>query len=688
MKKINLLLKIFIVLIFLVNVVFAGVPYYTYIYNERGRPVPSLPGFEPENVISSELIGIDPPLKAPEDLFIDKNGDIYIADTGNNRIVILDGNFKLKRIIDSFLNNGKKDTFSKPTGLFISDKGLIYIADSEKGRIVVLRKDGGLYQIVGKPVGEGIKIDFVYKPKKLAVDKLGRIYVVAENVVEGLIQFSPEGEFERFFGSNRVEVNPVELFWKRVLTRRQRQQLALFIPIEYRNVTADKDGFIYGCVRAWYNQVKRLNALGDNIIKQEGRTGSVYGDLYFGFTVRGEIVDIALDESDNLYVLDGRVGRIFVYNTLGDFLFVIGDIGNQKGQFQYPCAIDVHNNKIYVLDENKEIITVFRPTHFGELVLRANHYYVEGYYQKAADIWKDVVKLDTNYDLAYIGLGKNYLHNEEYELAMKSFKLGFYPSGYSKALRGYRIEYMRKNFSKIMNSLFLLIVLFYIVVRIWGEKIRRFFREKIRSNEIIDTTLFVFHIMIHPFDGFYDLKRKRKTMQASFILLAFIILSFLIKRIYTSFHFNPYRPEDLNIITEISKVLVPLLAWVIINWAVTTILDGKAKMHEIWYMSIYALFPLALLYIPQTLLSHVFTYEESAFYQIIGTIGVLWSLGILIAGMIVMQDYTLSKTIGTSLLTLAGIVFVMFIGIVFFATFQQFIRFVYTCYLEIKYMIQ
>lgn len=687
MRKEKLLFKIFIISFLLVNISFGAVPYYTYIYNERRRPVPSLPGFEPEEVITSEIIGLKDNFKAPQDFFIDKKGNIYIADTGNNRIVILNSDFKVIKIIDGFNNKGVIDSFNAPTGLFVTDDGRIYIADSENGRIIILNSNGSLSRIIGKPVGEGIKIDFIYKPKKLAVDKLGRIYVVADNVVEGLIQFNPEGKFERFFGSNRVEVNPIDLLWRKILTRKQRQQLALFIPIEYRNVTTDKDGFIYGCVRAWYNQVKRLNALGDNIIKQEGRTGSVYGDLYFGFTVRGEIVDIALDSSDNLYVLDGRVGRIFVYNTLGDFLFVMGDIGNQKGQFQYPNAIAVFHNKIYVLDENKAVITVFRPTYFGELVLKANHYYVQGYYQKAAEVWKEVVKLDTNYDLAYIGLGKNFLHNENYESAMESFRLGFYPSGYSKALKGYRIEYMRKNFSKIMNLLFLFVIVTYLVVKLGGRKIKSWFIEKVSRREIIKTALFVFYIMIHPFDGFYELKRNKKALNSSFLLLLFIILSFLIRRIFTSFHFNPYRTEELNILLEIGRVIIPILAWVIINWAITTILDGKAKMHEIWYMTIYSLFPLALLYIPQTILSHVFTLEESAFYQIIETIGSIWTLFILFAGIIVMQDYTLSKALGTSLLTIAGIAFVMFIGIVFFATFQQFTRFIYTCYLEIKYMI-
>lgn len=687
MRRARIIAKLLFIL-FLINIAFAGIPYYTYIYNERSRPVPSLPGFEPELIISGETIKPNLSFSAPEDLFIDKsNGDIYVADTGNNRIVVIGKDYKLKEIIDGFINNGKKDLFKAPTGLFVTRDGRLYIADSKNSRIVVLNKDRSLYMIIGKPVGDVIKVNFEYIPKKVAVDNLGRVYVVAENVVEGLIQFSPKGNFERFFGSNRVEVNPIELFWRRVLTRKQRSQLMLFIPIEYRNVTVDKDGFIYGCVRAWYDQIKRLNALGDNIIKQEGRTGNMYGDLYFGFTVRGEIADIAIDDSENLYVLDGRVGRFFVYNNLGDFLFVSGDIGNQKGTFQFPAAIDLYDGKVFVLDENKGTITVFKPTYFGSLVLKANSFYVDGYYGKAAEVWKDVVKMDANYDLAYIGLGKNFLHEEKYKEAMVNFRLGFYPEGYSKALRGFRIEYMRRNFSKIMNLFILFLLIIYLVKRFLGRKIAFYYRNYVQKHPLFDTVMFVFYVILHPFDGFYELKRRKESFKASLILLIFIILAFIIRRIMTAFHFNPYRPEELNIFLEIGRVLLPILAWVTINWAVTTIMDGKAKMREIFIMTVYSLFPLVLIYLPQTLLSYVFTLEEAAFYYFFDTIGSIWALWILFAGMMELQEYSLSKVFGTSLITIVGIIFAMFIGMVFFATFQQFVRFIYMVYLEIKYMI-
>jgi len=87
------------------------------------------------------------------------------------------------------------------------------------------------------------------------------------------------------------------------------------------------------------------------------------------------------------------------------------------------------------------------------------------------------------------------------------------------------------------------------------------------------------------------------------------------------------------------------------------------------------------------LLSYVFTLEEAAFYYFFDTIGSIWALWILFAGMMELQEYSLSKVFGTSLITIVGIIFAMFIGMVFFATFQQFVRFIYMVYLEIKYMI-
>ena len=70
------------------------------------------------------------------------SGEVYIADTGNNRIVVVDNSLtKFLRVIDSFERDGQTDTFKSPYGVCVSENGQLYIADTENRRIVVLEAD-------------------------------------------------------------------------------------------------------------------------------------------------------------------------------------------------------------------------------------------------------------------------------------------------------------------------------------------------------------------------------------------------------------------------------------------------------------------------------------------------------------------------------------------------------------------
>ncbi|MEZ0536507.1 YIP1 family protein [Caldicellulosiruptoraceae bacterium PP1] len=691
-KKLSIVLAILI--LFSVNVVFAEVPYNTYNYDDNLRAVPSPAGYLPEKVLTYTEMELPDNLNTPSDLSFDKNGKLYILDGGNNRIVVLNEQLKFDRIISKFNVEGKDETFNNPKGIFINDNGDIYVADTGNARIVILDNQGNLKQIVGKPVADIIPKDFAYKPLKVAVDKLGRIFVVAEGVVEGLLQFNPKGEFERYFGSNKVSPNYFEMFIRQFLNRQQRAQRILILPVEYRNVAIDKEGFLYACARGTYDQIKRLNALGDNIIKREGRIGDRYGDLYYNSSnpVVTDFADLAIDESNTLYALDNAHGRVYVYSALGDLLFIVGGISNQKGNSLDAVAIDIWKGKFYVLDESKGIITVYKPTDFGELVFYANSFYMQGKYAESAKPWQEVLKRDAHFDLAYIGLGNAYMKEGKFKEAMKCFKTAYYAKGYSKALKEYRAEFLRKNFAFIMNLLIILILLYFIVRKVLRSKnisIKEILDAKIRQNEVLRDLFFVFYIMIHPFDGFWELKRERKKSGiASVIILILLCIVTVFKVQLTNFLYNPFKPENINIASQIFSIVGPICAWVVLNWAVTTLFEGKGTMKDIWVTTVYSLFPLVLFYIPQIFLSHVFTLEESAYYSIIGTVGVIWTLLMMFAGFMTIHDYTPSKTIGTAALSIVGILFVMFIGMVFFNTIQQFGKFIQTSYLELKYMFQ
>ena len=91
MKKITSI----ICLIFLLAAIFAlpisaAAPYQTYTYSIDGKALYSPEAYVPASSINSDYMGLGTPLKDPADLEVDENKNVYFADTGNNRIVVLD----------------------------------------------------------------------------------------------------------------------------------------------------------------------------------------------------------------------------------------------------------------------------------------------------------------------------------------------------------------------------------------------------------------------------------------------------------------------------------------------------------------------------------------------------------------------------------------------------------------------
>ena len=203
---------------------------------------------------------------------------------------------------------------------------------------------------------------------------------------------------------------------------------------------------------------------------------------------------------------------------------------------------------------------------------------------------------------------------------------------------------------------------------------------------MIKTARFAFYIIFHPIDGFWELKyHKSHSFAAANLILGFLCFFAVLSRQFYSFHYGILDRANNNIIFNISAYVVPLLAWSVINWALSTLFDGKATMKQIWVQSIYSLTPILLSMPILIILSHYMTLEESAFFYLIESIAVLWSAFLFIFGNMTIQDYTISKTFIMSVFTIAGIAAAIFIGIILFSTFQQFISFISTVIIEFRY---
>lgn len=247
----------------------SSLPYDTYNYDYWENIVFTPSAYVPDTSVSGVNLGVGA-FSSPQDMCVAPDGKIYVADTGNNRIVVLDSTMKnVEKIIEGFERDGQQDTFNAPYGVCVSDKNELYIADSENKRIVVLDENGGFVKIVDNPTSEILEEGYVFTPLKVSVDYADRIYCIGRNMFEGIMVFDANGDFTGFFGTIKVQITLWEKFWRKLATKEERSKQQLFIPTEFTGIDVDPGGFVYASnvdpegVQA----VRRLNPKGEDVIK-------------------------------------------------------------------------------------------------------------------------------------------------------------------------------------------------------------------------------------------------------------------------------------------------------------------------------------------------------------------------------------------------------------------------------------
>ncbi len=450
-------------------------PYDTYRYDYREDIVMTPAAYVPDGSITASMFGIEN-FKEPQDLCIAENGEIYVADTGNNRIVVLDPEMtKVNRIIDGFEINGVAQTFNKPYGVCVSENNELYVADYMNKRVVVMTPEGEFIKIVDNPQSEILDDNFEFFPLKVTVDYADRVYVISKNAFEGILVFENTGEFTGYFGTINVTLNAWEKFWRRLASKEKRSKSKLYIPTEFTGLDVDSDGFIYAC-NIDYNgiqAVRRLNPKGDDVI-QKGENSNVGGDLQLGiygaYSGASEITDVVYRGKGMYSMLDRKRGRIFTYDKEGNLLYIFGGRGFQEGTFTTPVAIEDTGDRIIVLDSGRDSIIKFKETNYGELINDAVSLRYDGDETLAIEKWQEVLRLDENNELANIGIGKAYLTAGQNKLAMKYLKLGMNRKYYSIAYKRYRNQILADNLNYILTILLVLIIGIVVFRRIRRKK--------------------------------------------------------------------------------------------------------------------------------------------------------------------------------------------------------------------------
>ena len=156
-------------------------------------------------------------------------------------------------------------------------------------------------------------------------------------------------------------------------------------------------------------------------------------------------------------------------NFDGELLNVFGCKGNLKGQFKTPTSIAWNGYNLIVTDSELKCAYIFTPTEYGEVLLKASEAYYYGEWEEATKQYEEVLRHNSNLEVAYVGIGKNYLMQDEYKQAMYYFEQGNSRTFYSKAYKGYRTLQIEENFG-IIAAVFVTLVALLVVSEVRYQK--------------------------------------------------------------------------------------------------------------------------------------------------------------------------------------------------------------------------
>ena len=672
MKKLRRIFAMLLCLVMMAGMTAsAETPYKTYTVDGYGYVLETQSAYNPLAAITK--VG-ETAFVSPMDMAIGKEVNLYIADAGAHVILICSRDGEQVGSIG-------EGVLQTPTGVYVTEDGTVYVADKDAKKVFVFDAQGNVTAEYGKPDSPiyGNSMDF--KPTKVVANKTGTMYIICEGNMNGIVQLSPVegGSFLGYFGTNYTSLSPFQMIQRVILTDAQRAQMLSNIPSTPTNLHIDDTGLIYTVTQGdKETSLKKLNIAGKNLLDSD----PYYADLPAAVTT-GNYNNILVADSD---------GYIYEYNEDGELLFMFGgrDDGRQRvGLCNKVEAIAVdEDDRIYLLDSDKKQIHIFEPTEFTNLLHESLYLFSKGQYTQSKEPLSKVLQMNSMFDYANQAMGHAYLQEENYEQALKYFRLAKSFEGYSDAFWEVRNIWIRNYLVAAVLAIAAVIVLIRGGKSLYRKKYANRPTTQTGEHILLGQLRYSLYFMRHPMDGCYGVKKEGKNSWwcANILLGTFILISIL-EKYCSGFLVKTVREGRYDLITDIGKVLVIFIGLTACNYLVVTIHEGEGFFKDLYCAYAYCLTPYIVIKPFVILLSNVLTYNEVFLISFANIIVWTWVVILILLTLKEINNFTVGETAKALAITAFTVLILTLLVCIIYVLFSQVIDFVITVVREVVYRI-
>ena len=278
---------------------------------------------------ASQIFAADkyPPLglNAPRSIATGRNGDIYVADSRNHRILHIGSDGALLQQWGSFADqqsgNAPIGTFNEPWGVAVGPDGSVYVTDTWNHRVQKFSAEGQpikMWGQYGQPVPDVPESkSFFWGPRGIAVDPQGNVYV-ADTGNKRIAVFDLDGNYITDFGTGGLDPGQFD---------------------EPVGVAVGSDGTVY-VTDTWNQRIQSFSASNDRGVLQFMPLKQWDVNGWFGQSLDNKPF-IAVDLNNHVFITDPEGYRVIEFTSDGQFVRTWGDFGTGPSEIGLASGIAV-----------------------------------------------------------------------------------------------------------------------------------------------------------------------------------------------------------------------------------------------------------------------------------------------------------------------------------------------------------